>query len=142
MRRFRTLTNVSVITIITDMMWWNRFYKSRQRAFLMFLILVLLVACIFFAWKYYSSNESETQPGEVLEKTSKLIFLPEGEEPTVARIQDKEKLKGQSFFDQAENGDYLLVYEKSKMALIYRESVNKLVTVGPITTEVEQVKKE
>lgn len=71
----------------------------------------------------------------VLEKVSKLYQLPNGEQPTVAKIEDKSKLEGQSFFKTAENGDYLLVYPKAKLALLYRENDDRLVNVGPVNTD-------
>jgi hypothetical protein len=66
---------------------------------------------------------------------SKLYYLPKDEKPTVAQIEDKSKLEGQSFFTGAQNGDYLLVYTNAKIALLYREHDNKLVNVGPVNTD-------
>lgn len=70
--------------------------------------------------------------GSVLEEVAKLYELPKDESPTIATVQDKSKLAGQAFFDQAENGDQLVVYEKSGLAILYRPSQKKLVKVGPI----------
>lgn len=102
---------------------------------------VLVVASIalagFFAWKYFSDDSSSEEAAaettaKVIEKAGMLFDLPQGEDPTVAQIQDRSKLEDQDFFKKAKNGDYLLVYEKSKLAIIYRESADKLINVGPI----------
>ncbi len=70
-----------------------------------------------------------------LEAVSKLYTLPENETPTIASVQDKSKLADQPFFKDAENGDMLIVYEKSGIAVLYRPSTNKLVKVGPLNVQ-------
>lgn len=99
---------------------------------------LLLLAAGFFAWKYFDSkgsNSDSEASQRVVEKVSKLYITPETEDPTVAQIQDKDKLSGQPFFDKAVNGDYLLIFSDSQIAIIYREDINKIVNVGPISTE-------
>jgi len=59
--------------------------------------------------------------------------LPKEEVPTIATISDKEKLKGQVFFDAAENGDILFAYTTAMKAILYRPSTNKIINVAPIT---------
>jgi hypothetical protein len=59
--------------------------------------------------------------------------LPVDETPTVANIIDKGKLKDQAFFKKAENGDKLLAYTKNMVAILYRQSSNKIINVAPIT---------
>ena len=101
------------------------------------LVIVLLAgAAGFFYWKYTdlranpdSVNQETTQ--RLITKVGGLYELPD-EEPTVAQISDKEKLKDQPFFKSAQNGDYLLIYTNAKLAVLYREEANKLVNVGPI----------
>ena len=61
------------------------------------------------------------------------MTLPTGESPNVATIIDKDKLKDQAFFNNAENGDKVLIYTKAQKAIIYRPSTNKIINVGPIT---------
>lgn len=100
--------------------------------------ILLALAAGFFAWKYFDSKGEESGSAasqRIIEKVGKLYLVPDGEEPTVAQIQDKEKLSGQQFFDKATNGDYLLIFSDSQFALLYREDVNKIVNVGPISTE-------
>lgn len=68
----------------------------------------------------------------LIAKIGGLIALPAGEDPTVATITDKEKLKDQPFFVKAENGDKVLIYTSAKKAYLYRESINKVIDVAPI----------
>lgn len=100
-------------------------------------VLVFAIAAAFFFKQYQevknnpeAVNKATSQ--RIVEKVQGLFYLPP-EEPTVAQIEDKSKLEKQSFFDSAQNGDYLLVYSEAKLALIYREKDNKLVNVGPVS---------
>src|SRR5258708_2206437 len=43
---------------------------------------------------------------------SKLIDLPQGETPTVATVSDVGKLKDQQFFQNAKNGDRVLIFSQ------------------------------
>ena len=58
--------------------------------------------------------------------------LPTGEDPALATVTDATKLQT-PFLKRAHNGDKLLVYEKSGIALIYRPSIDRLVAVGPVS---------
>lgn len=69
---------------------------------------------------------------QLVEKVGAIIALPEGETPTVATIQDKEKLKDVPFFTKAENDDKVLIYVNARKAYLYRPSSQKLIEVATI----------
>lgn len=99
-------------------------------------IAVLAVLAGFFFWQYINlknnpNAEAEETTKRLVTEVGKIYALPD-EKPTVAKVQDKEKLKDQSFFKNAENGDFILLYNNAKIALLYRESEHKLMNVGPI----------
>ena len=104
-------------------------------------LIVILVATVgVLGWKYKQASKDTTKQAEktsqrIIASVSKLYLVPTNEKPTVALIQDRSKLDDQEFFKHAENGDYLLVYQKDKVALIYREKDNKLVNVGPVNID-------
>jgi len=77
--------------------------------------------------KQLNSNDREKLIAEV----GKLIELPK-EEATVAAVSDKEKLKDQPFFQNAKNGDRVLIFTKAKKAILYRPSIKKIIEVAPI----------
>lgn len=105
-------------------------------------VLVFAITAAFFFKQYQEVKNNpdvaaKATSQRIVERVGGLFFLP-SEEPTVAQIEDKSKLETQSFFDGAENGDYLLVFADAKLALIYREKDDKLVNVGPVNTEQSQ----
>ncbi len=67
-----------------------------------------------------------------VDAVSQLMLLPAGETPTYGTVTDKNKLKNQTFFRKAENGDEVLIYEKAKVTILYRPSIHKIVNVGPL----------
>lgn len=70
----------------------------------------------------------------VVARVGKLIILPSDEKPsTLATVADASKLKDQSFFANAKDGDKVLVYSKQKRAILYRPSTNQLVNVAAVT---------
>ncbi len=73
---------------------------------------------------------------EILGKVSKLIVLPNGEEPVVATITDAAALvKEQPFYVGSQNNDVVLMYQKALKAIIYSPERNIIVNVGPITRQ-------
>ncbi len=123
--------------------------KKNKMILIIAAVLVVLLAATagFFFWKWQSTksdpaSQAQASSQRIIQKVGKLYALPGGEEPTVALVQDKEKLKSQSFFDKAQNGDYLLMYSKAKLALIYREKDNKLINVGPISINSDSTKQD
>ncbi len=79
------------------------------------------------------AEASREEIEDVVEELSKVVLLPEGEMPTLSTIKDKSSLtENQEFFVEAENGDYVLVYQQAKKAFLYRPSTQKLINLAPI----------
>lgn len=120
-------------------------FSKKQFVFIGGALVALLIVGLAGAGGYYYSQyqkikknpqtvvKQDTQ--NLVEKVSKLIDVPKDEEPTVAAIADKSKLKDQPFFSNAENGDKILIFTKAKKAIIYRESTNRLINVGPLNID-------
>lgn len=101
---------------------------------------VLLSLVGYLLWQNYQlkndpktvKDAQQTKATEVKNKVAKLIDLPGDETPTLASVTDKAKLKDQPFFEDAENGDQIIIFPQAKKAIVYRESTNRLINVGPI----------
>lgn len=107
------------------------------------IILALIGCSVYFFLKYQdasmelkkkSEGADKTEVLMILEKVSKLIEVPTDEEPTVATVTDKEKLKEQKFFAKAENEDKVIIFVKAQKAILYRPSWNKIIEVARIDT--------
>jgi hypothetical protein len=119
-------------------------YRSKRSFIIPTIVTIIIVLAIgtagYFAKNYYDlrANPSKVTEGEtnqLMNMVSKLYQLPVGETPIVGKVQDKDKLKDQPFFKNAQNKDDILIYQKAKVAIIYRASDNKLINVGPIAID-------
>jgi hypothetical protein len=62
-----------------------------------------------------------------------VYVLPPGEVPVLATVGDTSKLPDQPFFREAQSGDEVLMFMKSKKAILWRPSIKKIVEVGPLS---------
>lgn len=106
-----------------------------------FVILALLAiggsgAGIYYYSEYQKlslrTKNPQAEIKEVLGKVGKLIELPEGEEPTVATVQDAEQIRNQPFFSKAQNGHRVILYTNARLAILFDEKANKLINVGAV----------
>ncbi|PIS09647.1 hypothetical protein COT75_00410 [Candidatus Beckwithbacteria bacterium CG10_big_fil_rev_8_21_14_0_10_34_10] len=120
--------------------------KFNKKFILLFVILVFFITATGFAVYFYiqynaiKNNSDSLFKQEAVQLTQKIgqfMELPK-EEPSVATITDKNKLKDQSFFANSENGDKLLIFTKAGEAILYRPSTNKIITVAPINLQTSQ----
>lgn len=101
-------------------------------------VLALVPAVYFYSRYQKAQKQLRSLPAAVDEKSKvlvsvgRLMVLPAGEEPTIATITDKEKLKDQPFFAQAKNGDKVIIYTQTQKAILYDPVANKIVDVVSI----------
>lgn len=127
-------------------------YDKNSKIMMILLVVVAVVGIasatyFYFQWqqatKSSSSSQISKQQAQALkDKVSKLMSLPDDEEPVVATVEDAEKLKNQPFFKNAVKGDRILMFPKAKKAILYRESDNKLINVGPIAITSQKTDKK
>lgn len=93
-----------------------------------------VIKTVQLAWQM-QSRQMEDQ--KVLTKLGKILELPEGVQPTLAVVDDADKLKeNQPFFSAAKNGDRLIIYPE--MAILYDAKANKIIKVGPVQVTAPQ----
>ena len=104
-------------------------------------LVVAVVAVSGLAYYFYSeyaalkanpNKIAQEETARIVSKVSKLIVLPEGEDPTVVTVADPEVLKDQPFFAKAKKGDRVLIYANARKAILYDSENNRVVEVGPI----------
>ena len=117
--------------------------RSVNKAMLFMLIgvIVLLIAAVGVGGYYFkqykslkkdSSVDAKAESNRIIDRVKALYNTP-NETPSIVQVQDQSKVKSQAFFKDARNGDYVLVYQKAKLAILYRESTNKIINTGPLS---------
>lgn len=100
------------------------------------LSVLLIIAIILIISLSGGKSTKEDDQIKELQKTvklvSRLMVLPEGEQPTLATVSDASKLKDQAFFANAKTGDKVLIYPNSRKAVLYSPSLDKIVEVSSL----------
>lgn len=123
--------------------------KTKRKFTKLILLIISYVILALIVWKVATKQttdpvklqeQAQKELTAIVDSVGKIMVLPKDETPQVAIIQDVEALKKtQDFFNEAQNGDKILVYAKARKAIIYREETNQIVNValniGPVTDE-------
>jgi len=108
--------------------------------FLVLLLLVALGAAGYFYWQTREVKKTDTgtpsaETADLLEELNAILVLPTDEQPTIATVNDIEKLEGQPFFAKAKVGDKVIIYSKNQKVILYDPEVKKIVEVGSINLD-------
>lgn len=111
--------------------------RSKAVLLLAFVCIGLLGAStyLFIQNQSLRSGSVQAQDGEAkeaVEKLEQIYAIDTDSKPTIARIDNPEKLKSsnKTFYKNTLKGDYLIVYPNK--AFIYRPSVDKIINVADI----------
>ena len=131
------------------------FYNLLLGYFVVSALIILVGTGLFTVIKYQESQKeiqrlsdnstfvTEEEFESILDMVGKHIVLPKDESPTIATVSDVDKLKEtQPFFKNAKNGYRVLVYEKAKKAYLYDPVGDKIVDVGTVNLENEDIESE
>lgn len=105
---------------------------------LVLLVMAVITGYFFTQYQKIKNNPEQVTKAEneaLVEEVSKIYDLPKDETPTIATVIDKEKLKDQPFFANAQNGDKILIFTKAKKAIVYRPKEKVIVNAGPIALD-------
>ncbi len=115
------------------------------------ILVILLAGSLCTSGYFYMKWKNATtvivpNPEEELEEVKEItmvvgsfIELPKDEEPKITTVVDREKLRNQSFFSSAENGDKVLIYSNTQKVILYRPSTKKVVEIAPMYLNKEQL---
>ena len=97
------------------------------------LLILVLSGIYFFAndINLLAGNKGKIN-NNIIARVSKLVVINDSTGVMLATVTDKNKLKNQRFFNNAENGDYVVFFPAERKAVLYRSSVNKIVEIAPI----------
>ena len=107
------------------------------------IFIVLFVLVSGFAIRFYAelSNLKDNpqiavheETLRLIEQVSKLVVLPDNEEPAVATISDIEQLKNYPFFAQAKKGFKVLIYANAKKSILYDPFQGRVVEIASFNT--------
>lgn len=110
------------------------------------LVLLILAPSAYFYQKSQDAERKLNNPSEanrqvvdeIKKKVGRHILLPTDEQPTLVTVTDVSKVKGQTFFANAENGDKALVYTQARKAVLYRPSKDIVIEVAPLNVDAVQ----
>lgn len=120
--------------------------KKSWRTSVVLLVMIALASGLAYSqYRIYKMNSpafqkelAEKRTNELVGEVSKLMELPE-ETPQIATVEDANKLRETQpeFFRKAENGDAVLIY--SQIAILYSGTKHKIMNVGPIIQDVQNI---
>lgn len=111
--------------------------STRRRVAVISLSIVILAAlCVgaWFIWRAYSKSQNLDSVGVVVARVNRHFILPTDEQPALATVTDVSKLTT-PFLKKSADGDKVLIYQKNRIAVIYRPSIDRVVAVGPVTID-------
>lgn len=109
------------------------------------IFLVLSVSSTGAAYYYYRQNQvirknpqaaTEMDNQAILKKIGAIMELPP-EKPSIATILDREKLKDQAFFQKAQNGDKVIIFEQARRVLLYRPDTGRVIDFAPLILDAQ-----
>lgn len=105
-------------------------------------VLVIINLLEISLYLYGSMQKQEKRPlgiegndniNSIITRLESVVEFPVYEKPSrIANISDISKLSGRSFFANAKNGDIVFIYENNKMAVLFRPSSGKIISIGPL----------
>ncbi len=122
-------------TLLRKINFLRKFITRRRVAVIVFIMLIILGGYFIYE-KYFNLTPAEKVKKELaaaVAGVSKLIILPQDDEPVLATVTDaKTLIAQQAFFVGSENGDQLLLFPRNLKAVLWSPSRNLIVNVGPM----------
>lgn len=98
--------------------------------------LVLLYFLYLLFMQINPKSENNDELTLYLKQIEKSITLPQGEMPSLATVNDADKLKseaGNKFFTNAKTGDKMIIYSTAKKVILYRPSEKKVIEYSSLS---------
>lgn len=105
--------------------------KSLQKYVVWGVLALLIVVGAYMALTAWIANHPDVNGA--IEKVGRHMILPSNETPVLAVVEDSSKLQS-SLKKIAQTNDIVLVYSKAGYVIVYRPSIDKIVSVQPVLT--------
>lgn len=119
-----------------------KFLSQRRYQVGLLVLIVIVVGALVAGYGFTQKNDSveggklsPSQISDLVAEVGDKMVIPKGETPTIATVTDITKLEEQPFFKNAQNGDKVMIFGSTNMAILYRQSIHKIVTVAPINAQ-------
>ena len=120
----------------------KRFTPKKRKFALIAIVFIFLVAGTttgIVLWnRSHPKADSKQEALQLVDKLKDIVDLPTDETPSIAEVKDVTKLSDQPFYNIAQNGDKVLVYQKAGKALLYRPSTKKVIEYTPVNIDDKQ----
>lgn len=102
---------------------------------LAFIMVLLLTACGYFYYQYKLATvdpqkEQQKKASSIVKEVGQYMQLPQDDQVNIIEVNDKNQYSGQPLFMKAQNGDKMLFFTKANLAVLYRPSSKKIITVS------------
>jgi len=110
---------------------------NRYRVLLTVLLVLVIGGIAFFMYRGQEDDIdlAKKEAIEVKKMLSRHLVLPEGEEPDIRKINQKLE---DPFFANANIGDYLIIFYKSRIAYTYSPEQDKITNAGVVFINPQQ----
>ncbi len=112
-------------------------HKQRLRMWILVALLAALIATnVLLFIKYHAAVRDNplSQQQQLIDTVSQAVIAPH-ETPVVSTVANERKLTNPALAHVVKNGDKILIYGQAKQLIVYRPSVQKVVTMLTITDQ-------
>lgn len=115
---------------------------ARRRWFRLIALVIFILVLVGFVYYFIKYEQLKNDPAataraaatKAVKELSQVMVVPDDSNPVLATVSDKDKLKGQPFFEDAENGDEVIIFPASMKAVLYRPATHKIVDIAPLAS--------
>ena len=113
--------------------------KLTKKNIFRILLIVLIIGFAYYFMQYRKLTKdpktlAKEKTAQAIKAVSALAIIPNDPNTVLANVTDITKLKGQVFFNDAQNGDEIIIFPSAMRAVLYRPSVNKIINIGPLSS--------
>ena len=107
-------------------------YTIRPEVWIILAILTFSILTVIFLFSGNTDTDIQKSDHATVIAVSQMVLLPSDVQPIILTVADEQKMKDKTFFNNAKNGDKILIYQTLKRAILFRPSISKIIDIAPI----------